>query len=341
MKKKLILAGIVVWVLIVGVIVTVIVAAARGGGISMFADTKLVKEDNIKLEEQKNLIIECDSGAIEVVAGTGDEIKVEQYGGSRLTEEELFQVKADSNTIQIQQKNKIRIVSLNFSLDERLVIEVPKKYAGNVELKNSSGGIRVKDHFVWDDLKISNSSGGIKLLDKVEANNVNVKVSSGGILIEEKLTAAGTVELKSSSGGIKALTEIEADTINVTASSGGIKLGDVMVNEFKLKCSSGHLRADSLSGGGEVRSTSGGMEIGLRNITSDVYTKSNSGGTKIYVDPDMEFSFTGKASSGGIKSNFPMDINDNKNRASAVVGKNPSVQITSESSSGGIKINQQ
>lgn len=339
MRKRLITAGIIFWMAVLISSVGLLLISLKGG-FQFNMDSKLLKEESIRLKEYEKIAIESDSLGIELRESATDEIEVEQYGGSRTEEEELFRISEQGKTIQIKQKNRLRLVSLNFNLNEKLIVHIPKAYLGDLQLENSSGGVEIEDSFAFKDLDIKNSSGGIRIKSPISAENASINTISGGIRAEGNVTVAQLTKIKSSSGGIRFSKNLKTDTLTAKCTSGGIRLTEVEAEDFDIKCSSGSIKVEAIAGGGSINSTSGGITMGIANMTDDISVKSSSGGMKLTVASGLEFQFTGRCTSGSIKSNFPLDTGSNNHKAEAIVGNNPTVTLSAVSTSGGIKIKQ-
>lgn len=340
MKKKVLLIGIISWTAVAALLIAIIVNAAYGGGFGiMNYNSVLVKEDAVSIAGISNITVQSDLAGIEVLSTEESQIRVRQYGAN-LGSKELFTVELNGPTAKIELKHKFRFFNIGFGfLSERLVIEVPSAWIGDVNVYSSSGGIRLNDTFTWENVKFSCSSGGINIDKPLSAGNLDINVSSGGIHVNDVLTVAEQLTVDSSSGGIHLNAPIKAGKINAKVSSGGMTLGEVNVSEFNLVSSSGGIKVEGITGSGSAKASSGGIKIKLNDPLGDVKLTSSSGQIKIAVDKALSFNFDGKCTSGSIHADFPLNENKNNDTATATVGNNPTASITANSTSGGILVN--
>lgn len=242
--------------------------------------------------------------------------------------------------------------------DERLVVEIPEYFIGNLDLAASSGSIKVLDEFTLkdasflttsgstripnnitaDNLSISSSSGSIKLGGYVTANDLSAKATSGSIRSSMDIKVDGNINLNTSSGSIHVDKDITAKEIYVGTSSGGIRLENVNVEEYDLESSSGSIKVNSISGGCSAKASSGGIHLALANPNGDIYINTTSGSIKVALESSLQFNLTAQTASGGIRTNFATQKNERGNQAIANIGDNPTVSITAKASSGGIRI---
>ncbi len=361
MKKGFIISAIALWTIVVIAIIFFAIFISNGRVNQMtISSESLLKNEEISLGNTENITIEATRQSIQLHKTDGNKIKVSQYGSSDTNNEELFLVSTSSDGIHIYIKKEFQLKIFNFVevYRERLVVEIPESFSGNLDVSASSGSIKVEDEFTLKDtsfhtssgsthilnnitadtLKLKSSSGSIKLDGFVTANDVSAKTTSGSIRSNMDMKVDGNIELNASSGSIHLDKEITAKELYATTSSGGIRLENVSVEEYDLQSTSGSIKVNSISGGGSVKASSGGINLALANPNGDIYINTSSGSIRLALEPSLQFNLTAQTSSGGIKTNFATQKNEKGNYATANIGDNPTVAITANASSGGIRI---
>lgn len=201
--------------------------------------------------------------------------------------------------------------------DGRIVLELGIPNAAGLALNFSggSGNLNASDLDLAG-LDVRLGSGNIDISD-LRSGSVAVKVSSGNLNLND-IRSTGTLELNASSGRIKG-DNLSALLIEGQNSSGGIILENLS-GDFSMKSSSGSLQADFLSPGNSIDATvsSGRVEVGFPQGT--------------------EFTLEARASSGSIRSDFPVAISGSMkdNRLEGIVGNGGSRTVTLKSSSGNV-----
>jgi len=255
--------------------------------------------------------------------------------------EKLFSLTNTGDSIRIYFETKWTFYLFNFNINERLLIEIPEAFNGNLDAGTSSGGVTCEDEFALGDVKLHSSSGGIRINGNLTANHVSVKTSSGGINAKGNITSKEEVRLKTSSGGIKLEGSVAVSKLDARTLSGGIRLASAEVESYYLHSSSGAIRAESISGTGEAETSSGGIQLSLAKPKGDVKLTASSGTIKITLEPDLQFTLDAQVSSGSIHTNFDANKSDNGKKETATIGENPVVNITARTSSGGIRAEKQ
>jgi hypothetical protein len=363
MKKGLIIFGIIAWVIIIVFIIIFLVFRVNAVSFvasNFFGSSVLVKEEMISIQNIDSIIIQGDRKGIEIVAADSEQARVSQYGSSGTPAEELFTITESNGCLTINSKNDLE--PLNYLIPrfsrELIIVELPAFWTGDMAVDSSSGGIKTKSYFKWEDVRLNSSSGGINLEQGLSADNLNVSASSGGIRSGGELTVDSEIMIVGSSGGVRLTMPVKADVININSTSGaintndinaatlilsntsgGITLEEVKTNDFNIKNISGGITAAGISGAGDISNSSGGIRVKLVEPVGKVDLSTSSGSINITVDESLAFSFNGETSSGGIKANFPLQLSGNNN-ASAIIGNDPAASITAKASSGGITINQ-
>lgn len=337
MKRPLILIAIILWTLVAVAVVAAAVFGINGGFSNMTAPITLTKNEDIMLGNTQNIVIEGSHQAVEVRKTGGGSIKVSQYGSEKTRTERLFLVSSSDDGVRIYFNNDIRLYVFDFSFNEKLVVEIPESFTGNLSVKTSSGGIKTEDELTLTNVELNSSSGGIHINKKITADNLKIENSSGGVHAEGNIEIKEDTIIKCTSGGIR-INAVTSEKLDAAANSGNIQLLTANVETYRLHSTSGGISADSISGEGEATSSSGGIRISLKNPKGEIRLNSTSGGIKVVLEPSLQFTLDAQTSSGGIHTTFAAEKNDRGNKATAAIGNNPTVHIFARASSGAIRI---
>ena len=336
--KKLLLSGIILWLVVIITLVSVMMIGMRGGFAAVWGEKRILKNERISSDGLRNIMIESASTGIELIKTSGSELKITQYSTKELSEESLFTVEQNGDTVKIKIELHWRHLIFNINFDDKLVVEIPDDWNGNVKADAGSGGIKVGDPFHWQAIEFKATSGGININEKLDADNLTFKASSGGIRAKAGLAAKEKLSANATSGGIRLEGNIKADEVAFSTSSGGINLGEIETKKYDIHATSGGIHVAGISGGGSVKSSSGGIHITLKEPEGDINVAATSGGIRILIDESLKFGFTAKTTSGGIKTDFATHKNSGDHNVTALIGEDPSVNINVKASSGGIQV---
>lgn len=280
----------------------------------------LVKEDSISMSDVGGFEFIGGDHSVYVSGTNSDKMTVRQYSNKNLGQDELFSLNKSGDYVTIDAKrNMVRIGLFVVWTEDRIEIEVPYSWIGNVDMKTSSGGVKILDKFEWanvdmhctsggisverelkgKDVNISVSSGGVKLTDTITADNIYLKSTSGGIKTEQ-LVAENKASIECSSGGISLNNTLEADDVYIKCTSGSISTSLIDAGNFTIESSSGGMRIGELTGQGYVKCTSGGIKIDLLTPTGNVELKCTSGGIKAEVPQELKHLVNATATSGSV-----------------------------------------
>jgi|GEM_PF-3468570 len=374
-KKILVAAGIVVWVMVTVLAVGSGVMIIQGGAPAMREDGVPVKTKNLPCFDNGAIRVSGHNYKIELSKTDGNEIVVSQYG-SNIRDDELFTFKQTGDVTEIAIKSNMRVVSFDFFWKARkLVIEIPESFSGTVNAETDAGGVEIVDSFEWNEANLKTTSGGIRIsnsltTDKITAaavsggvivdgtvktNEIAMKTTSGGIRILNSLTAdkitaeavsggvtvdglvkTDEISLKTTSGGIRSHMPINTRELKASTTSGGIRMESIIAKQYTLNSSSGGINVVGISGGGSVKTNSGGVRMTLTDPTGEVKVTTTSGGIRLSIHENLSFRMDAKTTSGGIRGDFLMNKDDNS--AMASIGENPVVDLVLRATSGGIRV---
>lgn len=342
MKKRTIITAIILWTIVALAVITAISYAANGGFNRMANQDTLIKNEEVTLGQIKSIILDGTSQIVEVRKTNGDQLKISQYGNPKTREENLFLIESSEDSVRIYfNKHKgFRLYDFDFySFIQELVIEIPEKYKGNIDFNTSSGSLRTEDEFTLKNVLLHSSSGSIRIDNNLTADNIHIKTSSGSIHTQGEINLTENMKAESSSGAIS-LYKVHAKGLQGETSSGGIRLDDIDVESYDLQSSSGAIKINAISGSGEMKTASGGIQAFLKNPKDDIRLTSSSGSVRVEVEPSLQFTFEAKTNSASIHTDFAVEKNERGNKAIATVGKNPTVHIKIDTTSGSIRVEQ-
>ena len=279
MKKGLLLTAIVLWSIAAVAIGAAIIYGVRGGYNNMTTSGSLIKNETVSLGTIQNIIVEGSQQAVEIHKTSDDSIKISQYGNKKTKTEDLFIVTVTDDNVRIYFDKAWKFNFFNF-INERLVIEIPEKFTGDLNAKTNSGGVKTEDEISLKNVVLKTSSGGVRINKNLIAHTLTAVTSSGGINIEGDVTLNENAIIKSSSGGLKFNGAINGKNLNAETSSGGIRAAsNISIDEnLELKSSSGgiNIEGDIKAKNLNAETNSGGVSLGNADVET-YYLKSSSG----------------------------------------------------------------
>jgi len=231
--------------------------------------------------------------------------------------------KQDGNSLKVWIE---RPRSIRGSIKGNLTLSIPTNT--NINVKNSSGGIKVKNigqseinltassgsisvKNIDTKITLTSSSGSLNIQDVT--GDVHATASSGSVLISGvkgdlySVTSSGSQEIEGVKGNIKvtsasgsqSLSMIKGD-VSARVSSGSIKVTQV-TGDINAVTSSGGIRLDSTIGKLNLTSSSGSQKGTAVKLTGSSSFKAVSGGVNMeIINSSDELSFELYASSGGL-----------------------------------------
>lgn len=168
--------------------------------------------------------------------------------------------------------------------------------------------------------------------------DLDIESSSGNIQISTEMKLE-SVSFSASSGNLDLQNSINADDINLKVSSGNISIEDLICKTYNIETSSGNTKVKSISGSGFIKASSGNIKVNYKDISEYSNVSAHSGNVNLVVPKECSFEFSGKCSSGDIKSNFDLNYKSkSKDEATAKIGSGPYKKIDASTNSGNISI---
>ena len=213
--------------------------------------------------EFKNISVESDTADITLLASDEKSVKVVCHEPS----DAKHTVVISSDTLEIK-KNDTRKwyehIGISFE-SEKITIYLPSGEYGDLNVKASTGDLKVADEFKFADINVTLSTGDITL-QSISANSISLRVSTGKIAldnvqIEGDLKAevsTGKTYLKrlncdnfisvGNTGDITMENVIAKQKISVERSTGDVKFDGCDAAEIFVVTDTGDVRGSLLSG---------------------------------------------------------------------------------------------
>lgn len=194
----------------------------------------------------------------------------------------LYEIEEGSGiTIKKFVKSKLSLFNIDF-YEASLVIELPKGYAGSLDLRTGNAPITIAA-ISADRIDAKTSNSPIVLKDNRGLTQIKARTSNGKIVLSS-ITVRGNVDCMTSNGSIQ-LSDITADDITGVTSNASAVAVDVIANgDLSLKASNAKIKVDGITAGRriELESSNGNITGHIRGdeseyaITSSVTNGSNS-----------------------------------------------------------------
>ena len=252
----------------------------------------------------------------------------------------------DSLGIRYVDLHPIEVMTIDLDLEDKpVIITVPESFSGKVnissssgsiiaesinvsslDLKNTSGGIRINDVDIATDAKLSNTSGGINV-ENLVCKNLTASNTSGGISIEnsniyEKLDTkcnSGDISLRSvtvkkgariaTTSGTRYLEAVSAEYLNSDGSSGSLKAVDVtVVYDFSSSTTSGSVTLDRVEAGSNIKISAASGDVRGTVVGDEddfnISVNTSSGSCNLKDSSDGSKKLTVSTTSGSINIDF-------------------------------------
>lgn len=227
------------------------------------------EEKTISSAKVSSIHLETDNAKIEVIPFTTNEIKLEFSGNKREKKELKFEakVKEDTLSIEVGEKQQIRLFSFNMDSNPTLKVYLPEKHYKSLQLKTDNGRVSISDAII-DEMQVQSNNGRITLTN-IQSVTTEVSSDNGEISLEnvdgtlKGITSNGRVNLKTAdldrniqletdNGSIEIVTEKDPinTSFNVSVDNGHINIldkytGSAVVgngeNKIKLKTNNGRI----------------------------------------------------------------------------------------------------
>ncbi len=344
MKKTILIAG---GCSLAGLLLMIVAFIAARGNLAELS-TRNVQAVQKEYECSTDIIkIDADitSDNLEIRTGDVEYISVSYYDRPGYNEYEITE-SGDSLGIRYVDLHPIEVMTIDLDFEDKpVIITVPESFSGKVnissssgsiiaesinvsslDLKNTSGGIRINDVDIATDAKLSNTSGGINV-ENLVCKNLTASNTSGGISIEnsniyEKLDTkcnSGDISLRSvtvkkgvrisTTSGTRYLEDVSAEYLNSDGSSGSLKAVDVtVVYDFSSSTTSGSVTLDRVEAGSNIKISAASGDVRGTVVGDEddfnISVNTSSGSCNLKDSSDGSKKLTVSTTSGSIDIDF-------------------------------------
>ena len=294
MKKIILLPIILGSVLLVGGAAITIMAARRisnSSGVAHIQNTYDIEEEFTSFKA------ELSTANYEIKLASDGKVKVECDEKKK----QHHDVKVVDNTLQVTLVDERRWYERWFDWDFRnmqITVYVPEKAYENIDIKVSTGNIKIPNSVSFKNMDVKASTGNIRVdadveekiniktstgdvaFDGVTGKNINVKTSTGDISFNN-VEMSGDIVTECSTGSVK-LTKTTFTNLDSKASTGNITLTDSIGSKhIRIKRSTGSVRFnDSDAETLDIETDTGSVKGTL--LTSKVFDVDSDTGKRNY-----------------------------------------------------------
>ncbi len=347
MKRSLLIFGIIFWILIaVFLLGGMVFGMVSGNQFFNFSSMMEVRKEQ-RFDSLKITTLQVDTlYAVKLEIVDTQEFKVTEYESDRTREEDLFQAEQSGSTLIIRKKNwHINVFNFgSFFGEKKLVIQIPRTYADNVDIQTTSGGITLLHNATWRKVRLHSTSGGIDLHGALTANEAAITSTSGGIRVSAPLDVSGSLNCESTSGGIRTNDMLTANELRLKSTSGGIHINAPLKVSGTLDCdnTSGGIKMNDLVTAKTLNMKSTSGDIRLQEIDAAVYDIHGSSGS-IRIEA-ISGSGSISANSGGVRAKVLNLTGDSYFKSSSgdvhvTLTHSVRFQLRANSNSGGVHAN--
>ncbi len=273
---------------------------------------KLVNEINFDMGEIQQILVQYHYAKINVLPSDNEKIVLQEY---------ISRDNPDyyANTNQSGDKLTISQGKYPYLLPLKVIIQlmIPKNYRGKLMVDDNAGITNISDIANLSQLTLKSNSGSCQI------QNVSA--------VESRISA--------NSGTLKVNRFKSSEQLIVEIKSGSFKFDDLLSQDLQVSLKSGVVKGQEFVGGGSIKTTSGSINFGIKDLSNDLRIEANSGTLTIVPDSALDYNFDLSAKSGTVKSprNAVMD-HDTLSFQDGKVGKNPQHLIRAVAKSGTIKL---
>lgn len=207
-------------------------------------NAEIVKEETYDANSIRNIEILTASSDIEIKKSEDDKIKIVQYGND---DEKIFSSSNNNSELKIESDDHNNFCFfICFGSESYLEIYIPTSYENKIDVKTTSGDIKVDSSLNLSSTQLKTISGDMRINANIKTGNLILETTSGDI--ETKDVTTNNYKINTVSG------EIDVDNL---VGEGNIKTtsGDIDINNFKMLDSS------------NFKSVSGEINIGINDET--------------------------------------------------------------------------
>lgn len=165
-----------------------------------------------------------------------------------------------------------------------------------ISMNNS--GIDFSSWINWIMSRGQNTTVNVSVPDKVY-EKLTIGMTSGSA--ESVGVSAKNVELSTTSGSLKYIQpDITTDSLTIKTTSGSITALNAATKSYDIRATSGDINVSSLTGTGNIRVSSGDLQIGFKELTGDCYVNMTSGDVALGLPWDTSANIHCSKTSGDV-----------------------------------------
>lgn len=272
----------------------------------------MANELSFSLDQISDVTISYDDESITFFTSENDTLIIKEYMTS-VKKNYYAKVKQDSNFIHISEgakpflkKDFLRYVNVYLPSTYRQKLTVTTS-GGNIDMS----GIALK----LSELRIDSTSGNIQITN---ANATEMYFSSThGSLNLDKI-AASNIRLETTSGNITC--NKATGVINYSSTAGNA--------EFTSTVGSGKFKNNN----------SGKLSINYTEVRDNLFIYNKNDSIELTLPNSLEFNFKATTKNGSVSTSFPESITHNNDTFTGIIGNEPTVNVTTETKNGNIKV---
>lgn len=244
----------------------------NNAGQAVSQDMRLVLDEEVALDgiEDIRVLYDMNGNDVYLYEGEGNTLKIKEYLGSGIKDNEASTVSVSSGELEIKGKKRnsigfsffFHIGTSNFGNGSYTEIWIPASYQGDLQIATASGDIISEPDIMLAECFEAESTSGTISIPAVDAKEVSIYSTSGDIKID-------TINTKSDNKDAR---------IDIATTSGDMYLKRLS-GAVSIETTSGYVTAESILGDAELASTSG--DINVKHIDGNVDATSTSGFVKI------------------------------------------------------------
>ncbi len=251
--------------------------------------------------------------------------------------EDRIEVFFDGVTLTLRQRRAFaRLLSLfSFKSEKsKVLIMLPKGFAGSVQATNTSGTIKAHD-ITGGTVHLTTSSGGIKC-EKIACTDLSATSASGGVKLNEIKT--GNLSATTASGGVK-LENASAQSVTLSAASGSVKAQGVTAPQLCCNAASGGIKVTGSACGKASLSSASGSNVFESKQPCAVGARTASGSIDLKLDPAQQMTINARTLSGAVRVGYAATYQQTANRGHKYIVGDGTLEVNCNTASGSIKIN--
>jgi len=299
--------------------VSLIAIAVLCLAVSAHAGIELHQEHSFAARPGAKVVVDVSFHKVEVIARPGDTVDVSVD----------IEVKGDGSG----SKNALNELQPKF-LEEgnKLIIRSTRKNGFRWKSVSAKGLVKVQMPPGMD-LVVDASSGSAEISGDFGDAKVSFDASSGSLTVRGSMRE---LHSDTSSGSVRAELDRPLDAFNADASSGSVRLQGG-AHKARVDTSSGSINLAGLLGNAGFDASSGSITAQWDAIPADAKVRAGASSGNVTLRFPVGTVLTGSAdtSSGGIRTDFPGDLQDSHLKLSGGTG---AVDVEIDTSSGGVRL---